>query len=78
MLFTVSTPYYRFVYFQLMDSPGKSETSSTSGSEAGDDPNTQFVNGNNNNENEEEAEEDEEEEEEEDEMVCGSFLVDMR
>ncbi|XP_069955451.1 zinc finger and BTB domain-containing protein 14-like [Cherax quadricarinatus] len=54
---------------RLVDSPSKSDTSSsTSGSEAGDEPPTpQFVNGNNNNENEEEEPDEEEEEEEEEE-----------
>ena len=56
---------------QLVDSPSKSDaSSSTSGSEAGDEINTQqFINGNNNNENEEDEAEEEDEEEEEEEMV---------
>lgn len=55
---------------RLVDSPSKSDaSSSTSGSEAGDDLNTQqFINGNNNNENEEDEAEEEDEEEEEEEM----------
>lgn len=70
-----------FLCPQLVDSPSKSDaSSSTSGSEAGDEPNTQFINGNNNNENEEDEVEDEDEEEEEEEIVSMplnvAFLVD--
>lgn len=55
---------------RLVDSPSKSDaSSSTSGSEAGDEPNAQFINGNNNNENEEDEVEDEDEEEEEEEIT---------
>ncbi|XP_042221765.1 zinc finger protein 583-like [Homarus americanus] len=61
---------------RLVDSPSKSDTSSsTSGSEAGDEPSTpQFVNGNNNNENEEEEADEEDEEDEEDEDVVSERL----
>ncbi|XP_071533233.1 uncharacterized protein [Panulirus ornatus] len=57
---------------RLVDSPSKSDaSSSTSGSEAGDEPSTpQFVNGNNNNNenDDDEADEDDEEDDEEDDM----------
>lgn len=62
---------------RLVDSPSKSEgSSSTSGSEAGDEPNTtSFINGNNNNENEDEEAEAEDEEEEDDEEMGESIDV---